>query len=300
MVAQLESFSRAADELYLSQPAVSVQIRQLEKELGVTLLDRVGPPTLTRAGRAVLSFAEAVEHDFDELNRRLTEIQSEQPFVSFGCSATSAKQFVPDLISELRTIAPDVHVRVTTLPPDEAQARLLKGELDFILTTEGFLSSRLASCPVSTARLFLVAQPSHPLVRRSRVSADEVSRYPFALLPAPWSAQAKVRAWARNQGVTIQGVMELSSYDGLKEAARKGLALAVVAESVLAGELERGELAIIQTPGLPIEYPIYLAHRAGPLGPHLEAVKTAALRVRPGPAARATPGPQKTGVRPGR
>ncbi len=282
MVVELESFSRAAEELFLSQPAVSLQIRQLEKELGVALIDRGGNrPSVTKAGIALLEFAEHVERGYAELKQQLTALKSEQSFISIGCSATSAKQFVPSIIAELGHVAPEVHVRVITLPPDEAQARLLKGDLDFILTTERYLTNRLEAETVSTARLFIVGQPTNPLARRSRVTPQEVVEYPLALLPEPWSAQARIREWAENQGVQIRVAMELSSYDGLKQAARSGSALAVIAESALAQEIDRGELAIIRTVGLPLEYSIFLAHRAGNLKPHAAAVKAVALHLRP-------------------
>jgi LysR family transcriptional regulator, low CO2-responsive transcriptional regulator len=279
-VVELESFSRAAEELFLSQPAVSLQIRHLERELGVVLIDRhAARAVATPAGTALLAFAEHVDQGNAQLQRQLAALQNEHAFVSIGCSATSAKQFVPRIISAVSQLAPEVHVRVITLPPDEAVAKVLRGELDFVLTTEGFISNRLEAEQILTARLFIVGQPTNPLARRERVTPEEVARYPFALLPAPWSAQARFREWASNQGVEIRVAMELSSYDGLKEAARNGLALAVVAETAIIGDIQRGDLAMIRTVGLPIEYPIFLAHRAGPLTAHARAVRTAAIRM---------------------
>lgn len=278
---ELESFSRAAEELFLSQPAVSLQIRHLERELGTSLIDRsVSRPAPTAAGKLLLDFAESVEQAHSELQRQLSHLTSGQAFVAIGCSATSAKQFVPRIISEVGRVAPEVQVRVITLPPDEAVARLVRGELDFALTTEGFLSSKLEAEQIQTARLFVIAQPTHPLARRSRVTPQELVKYPFALLPEPWSAQAHFRKWAANQGVEIRVKTELSSYDGLKEAARNGLALAVIAETAIVRDVEGGNLAVIQTAGLPIEYPIFLAHRAGALTAHAEVVKSVALRTR--------------------
>lgn len=280
-VLELESFSRAAEELFLSQPAVSLQIRHLERELGTSLIDRSGARSAaTPAGRALLAFAETVDQAHAELRRALSDLETGESFIAIGCSATSAKQFVPHIISEVGKIAPEVHVRVITLPPDEAVAKLLRGELEFVLTTEGFLSNRLEAEQIQTARLFVVAHPTHPLARRPRVTPQELAKYPFALLPAPWSAQRHFRKWAANQGVDIRVKMELSSYDGLKEAARNGLALAVVAESAIIDDVSRGDLAVLRTAGLPIEYPIFLAHRAGPLGSKAEVVKAVALRLR--------------------
>jgi DNA-binding transcriptional LysR family regulator len=280
-VVEHESFSRAAEELFLSQPAVSLQIRQLERELGVTLLERNGGrPSLTPAGSAVLAFAAAVEAARQQLKHDLAALGTNQPFVVFGCSPSSAKQYIPALAAQVAQIAPEVRISVITLPPDEAAVRLVKGELDFIMTTEPFLSPRIEAEPISTARIHLVAHPAHPLARLRRVTPAAVATYPFALLPHPWTAQARVHEWARNQDVEIKVAIELGSYDGLKQAVRNRLNLTVIAESSISEDVERGELVIIRAPGLPIEYPIYLAHRAGPLSPRAAAIKTAALRMR--------------------
>jgi DNA-binding transcriptional LysR family regulator len=280
-VVEHESFSRAAEELFLSQPAVSLQVRQLERELGVTLLERNGGrPTLTPAGNAVLTFAAGVDAAHQQLKHDLAALEANQPFVLFGCSPSSAKQYVPMLAAQVAHAAPDVRISVITLPPDEAAARLLKGDLDFIMTTEAFLSPRIDAVPISTACVRLVAHPSHPLARQRRVSPDDVARYPFALLPRPWTAQSRVHEWARNQGVEIKVAMEVASYDGLKQAVRNGLTLTAIAENSVAADVARGDLAVIQAPGFPFEFPIFLAHRAGALSPRAAAVKEAALRMR--------------------
>lgn len=278
LVVQFESFSRAAEELFLSQPAVSLQIRQLEREVGVSLIDRGGGRVrATPAGEVVLEFADLVDNEHTNLLRRLASLESDQLLVTVACSSTSAARFIPLVMSEVRRRAPEIHVRVMILPPDEAAARVAKGEIDLILTTEGFLSDRIEGSRYSTARLLLVGPANHPLARKPRVAAEEVAKYPFALLPTPWSVQARFREWATNQGVEIKVVMEIGSYESLREAARKGLALSVIAETAVAEDIARGELALIRTPGMPIEYPIFLAHRAGPLSPHAALVKAVVL-----------------------
>lgn len=278
LVVQLGSFSRAAEALFLTQPAVSLQIRQLEKELGVVLLERGGNRAkVTNAGEAVLRFSEEVLESRAGLLRELAALQSGSSLVTIGCSASSTHQVIPQLMGELLRIAPDIQLRVTTLPPDEASARLLKGELDFTLTTDAYLSDRLVGEPFSTSRLFVVAAPTHPLARKGRATPEELAAHPFALLPSPWTAQRRFREWAENQGVEINVTMELSTYDGLKQAVRKGLALSVIAESAILREVERGDLVVVNTVGLPLEFVIYLAHRTGPLLPAMAVVKKAAL-----------------------
>jgi DNA-binding transcriptional LysR family regulator len=283
LVAQFGSFSRAAEALFLTQPAVSLQVRQLEKELGVVLLQRgASRATPTNSGEAVLRFAEQVLESRANLLRELAALQSGSSLVTIGCSASSTHQVIPQLMAELLRIAPDIQLRVTTLPPDEASARLLKGDLDFTLTTDAYLSDRLEAEPFAIARLFVVASPTHPLARKGRATPEELAAYPFALLPSPWTAQRRFRECAANQGVELNVTMELSTYDGLKQAAKKGLALALIAESAIMRDLERKDLVIVNTVGLPLEFVIYLAHRAGPLLPAMSVVKKAALDSRVG------------------
>lgn len=285
LVIQLGSFSRAAEELFLSQPAVSLQIRQLEKELGASLIERgTNGARATDAGLAVLRFTEELMEAHGNLLRELASLQSGSSLVTIGCSASTAKNAVPQLMGELQRMAPEIQLRVTTLPPDEASARLLKGEFDFIFTTDAYLSEKVTAEPFSIARLFIVASPTHPLARKQRATPEEVAAHPFALLPTPWTAQRRFRDWAANQGVELRVVTELSTYDALKETARKGLALTLVADSSLSEELEQGTLSIVHAPGLPIEYPIYLAHRSGALSPACTVVKAAAMQSRLGRA----------------
>lgn len=285
LVVQLGSFSRAAEELFLSQPAVSLQIRQLEKELGAPLIERgTNGARATEAGLAVLRFTEQVLEARGNLLRELASLQSGSSLVTIGCSASTARNAVPQLMGELQRMAPEIQLRATTLPPDETASRLLKGELDFIFTTDSHLTEKMVAEPFSIARLFIVAAPTHPLARKQRATPTEIASCPFALLPAPWTAQRRFKEWAHNQGVEIRVVTELSTYDGLKETARKGLALSLVAEASLTEDLENGTLAIVHAAGLPLEYPIYLAHRAGSLSPACTVVKAAAMQSRFGRA----------------
>ncbi len=277
LVVQLGSFSGAAEELFLSQPAVSLQVRQLEKELGVSLLERgISPARPTAAGQAVLKFADQVLAARDALLREIATSPG-ATLVTIGCSPAAVKIEMPRLMARLRNCAPHIQLRVMTIPPDERAARLQKGELDFMLTTDAYLSDRTVAEPFATVRLVVAAAPSHPLAGRGRVTAEEVAAYPFALLSYPWTAQRRFLEWASNQAVEIDVATELPTFDGLISLASRGEVLAVVGEGVMSRELQRGELTIIPTPGLPIDYTVYLAHRAGPLSEACAIVKEVAL-----------------------
>lgn len=263
LAAELGSFSRAADERFLSQPAVSQQIRQLERDLGVTLFERNGKGiTLTPAGATFLDYAHRMDTMEHELRARVDSLKSNTQTVSLGCASSSAHYVVPHLLMELRQVAPDMQVRVTIAAPDQAMAMLIKGEIDCILTTHDSAPSHIVCEPCLVSRMFVVAPAGHVLTRASRVSAMELAPYPFALLAPHWVAPHLFRRWAAEQGVEIQVVMETDGFDGLKEAVREGIGLSLIGERAIAEDLREGKLGLVRVIGMPLELPVYFAHRS--------------------------------------
>jgi len=280
LAAELESFSRAADEQFLSQPAVSLQIRQLERELGVTLFERNGKRIkLTRAGETFLSFARQIESLQTELRHNLQAIEQDRASVSIACSPTSSRYFMPPLLAELRNIAPALHARVVVLPTDQAAAALARGELDFIFTTDPVAPSRITLERCLTSRIFVVAPAGHPLTKKPRVAPEELERHPFALLPPPYQGPQLFLKWAEEHGVRIRVVLEMGGYDGLMEAVRQGAGLSLISETACAEDVRAGRIGIVRTVGMPLEFPIFLAHRTNQqLNPGAAALRECVLR----------------------
>ncbi len=278
LAAELESFTEAASEQRLSQPAVSLQIRQLERELGVTLFERNGRRIkLTEAGGLFLEYARDVESLTTNVRRELQRVHAGAYSVSIGCSPTSARHYVPLILAQLRTTRPDIHVRVSVLPTDQAAAALARAEVDFVFTTDASGSSRFVFEPCFESRLYVVAPAGHELASRGRVSAEELARYPFALLPPPYRGPELFAHWAESHGVEIKVVLEIGNYDGMIEAVRRGTGLALISETASAEDVTSGRLAIVRAPGLPIEFQVYLGYRAGALTPAAEAFRGAVM-----------------------
>ena len=264
LAAELESFSKAADERFLSQPAVSLQIRQIEREFGAKLFERTGKRVrLTPAGGAFLEFARSVEALQVDLRRNLQSLDANFDTVAIGCSPSSAKHYVPLLLHELRDLHPEVHVRVMVFPVDQASAALLRGELDFVFTSNPAAEPRLAAAECLVSRLFIIGPADHPLTQGQRASPQEIAAYPFAVLPTGYLGPQLFRQWAENHDVNINVALEMGGFDGLIEAVRQGLGLALVSEAALYEDLKAGRIGIVRTSGFPLEFTVYLARRAG-------------------------------------
>lgn len=262
LVAELGSFSKAAEELFLTQPAVSLQIRHLEEELGVKLFETKGRGRqLTEAGSVFLRFVNQVEALLADARREMAKAPAGSRTLSIGCGPTAAKYILPALLAAYRSVAPDTVVQVMVLPLVQVSAKVERGEVDVGILTRTFLVEGFATVPLIRERLVLVAPPDHPIARTPRPSPEDAASYPFVLLSPPSEAYHFIHLWAAHHGVSLRVVMEINSYDALKEAVLQGIGLSLVPEGVIAEDVQRGSLSVIQTSGLPVQRLLYLAYR---------------------------------------
>lgn len=180
-VAHLRSFSRAAQELALSQPSVSNQVAQLEREIGARLLERrPGGPTLTREGVILLEHADAIAARFQLADAQLAAAaEGLRARLRIGALPTALAGFVPAAIALLRRNHPDVTVTFDEGTSEELSARVQSGELDLAIGYEDTVMARPQPAAVERHHLlheqFMVAlAPDHPLAGQSEVRLTEL------------------------------------------------------------------------------------------------------------------------------
>jgi DNA-binding transcriptional LysR family regulator len=256
-IAKARTFSRAAEELFLTQPAISQRVKQMEQAMGVRLFRRDSrrrEVALTPAGERVLCFANSVLDSLkslqDELHaertteRRTVTITTGGPFIT--------KYVLPHLLTHCRDQLPGIHVKVTQTGVDQLNDALRTGEADFAVQAGSHVDADLATVPLYRDRLLLVAAPDHPVLKEG---IKYLTKGPaaFVLPPSRTEAREIAERWAASLGITMDVVMESISFDALKEAVHVGLGLCVLSEIVARPELNRGELRVVPMPGLPAE-----------------------------------------------
>lgn len=248
-VVELGSFSAAAEALVVTQPAVSLQVRSLERELGVRLLDRRGRSvTLTPEGRAVYRHARAILHLRQRIYR---EIQgaSARP-VRLGASATGVSYYLPPLLHAFAEANPGAAVTTRVDITDRILQGLLDGELDLGLVWGPVRCAEVEEERLGWDRFCLIAYPDHPLAHRGRAHARELQGEPFVLGMPGSLTRRFIEAQLSRVGVAPRAQVEALTTADMKRAVENGLGLAVVSRKAVEEELAARRVVEIEVTGL--------------------------------------------------
>jgi DNA-binding transcriptional LysR family regulator len=255
-VAEEANFTRAAQRVHISQSGVSAQIRQLEHDLGATLIDRTGrTATLTAAGaaalphaRAVLASAGAVQQAVDAVNGlirgRLT--------VGMITACTVTPLF--DALAAFHRAHPGVEITLTEDSSDRLTVRVRAGTADLALIgASGAPPPGLAALPVISERLVAALPPGHPLAGRRRATLADITAYPLVCMPQGTGIRAVLDQACAAQGIQPDIALQASAPGAVADLAIRGLGIAILSESMAAThETQLKTLIIddIQTPAI--------------------------------------------------
>jgi DNA-binding transcriptional LysR family regulator len=276
-IARRGSFSRAADELHLSQPAVSLHIRQLEEGLGVPLLERVGKRAFpTRAGEVLLEHAARVFGELGAAGEALERLRGVVAGrIRLGTGATASIHLLPPLLRRLHARHPGLDLIVVTgNAPDMARA-VAENALDLAVVTLPVPTRHLVVSAVYHDPLLAIAPPEPRWLRRRPVTAAELAQHPLMLYEPGGTIRRVIDDWFRRAGVTPRVAMELGNEEAIKKLVGAGLGLSIIPAIATRDEARAGTLAALR-----LDPP--LARRLGvvrrrdkPLGPVLEVCLSA-------------------------
>jgi DNA-binding transcriptional LysR family regulator len=250
VVAAQMSFSRAAETLYISQPAVSKAVRELERQLGMPLFERgAGRMTLTEAGallaergRAILAIEQTAEEDLQALRGLQTGV------LRIGASTTIATYLLPPVIAVFLDSHPNIDLRLTIQNTQSIVSLLLAYRLDVALVEGPVADARIRSEPWRPDELVVIAAPHHPLVLRSAGKAvdAELLRGELFMVREPGSGTREVAEAALAQkGLRLERTVQLGSTEAVKEAVAAGLGLAVLSKATIGDQVSLGKLAVV-------------------------------------------------------
>lgn len=264
-VAERMSFSGAAESLYLTQPAVSLQVRALERSLGVRLFDRTGGRlALTPAGEALLRSATTILNAEDEARRVLDELRGASAGrLIVAANTTGGMYLVPRLIAAFRAEAPKVQIDLDVDATDRICERVAQGTVDLGFVGGPIEDGRLAVEPVADDRLVLVASPLHPLAaRRRRIGLERLAAEPLIVPEVASRTRMLVERRLREAGLPFRPAAQMVGTEAVKKAVESNLGVAFVSSFAVEGELALGRLVRLEVEGLAIVRPIVMVHRS--------------------------------------
>ena len=291
LVARLRSFSKAARQLGISQPAVTQQIRRLERSLGQRLFDRVGRRVrVTDAGRTLDTYAQRIFHLLDAAGDAMDNLAGLRTgHLEVGASRTAGAYYIAELLDRFKRRYPGVRVSLTVSNSETILAKVLDFRLHAGLIAGPCNDVHLASWPLIRDRVLVILPAGHPLTRKRVIAVADLRHTPV-ILREPGSATRRLIEQAfRSNGLDVPPAMELESNEAIKSAVADGIGVGLMAHAAVAQEVATRRLV-----ARPLREPLYLDfslvyHRERTVSPVVAAF-LALLPTRPAGSQRLTGG----------
>ncbi|MGZ3623540.1 MAG: LysR family transcriptional regulator [Ktedonobacteraceae bacterium] len=264
-VAQHLSYTRAAETLYLSQPAVAQQIKSLEQMIGLRLFARSGRGiVLTSAGQEFLVLVDRVLASLSETASIVHEIHAlKRGSVVVGASVSAGTYVVPPLLGAFHTIYPRIELTLLVAHRQSIEEDLLSymidlGVMSFIERRERFVVEVLRPY-----ELLVIASPFHPLVSRSTIQLHELQDETLLMRERESVTRLATELHFAQTGVPMPASLELGNIAATKEGVAAGLGIAVLPYETVAMELKKGDLVALAVQSFPLQRQWYVVHVKG-------------------------------------
>lgn len=272
---RLGSFTRAAEELFLTQPTISMQIKKLSEAVGMPLFEHVGRSVKpTEAG---LELYEACRKIFDVLSNlemKVSDLQGMRRGRLRLAVITTVKYFIPEVLGEFFALHPGIDITLKVSNRDRIMERIANDEDDLYIVGKVPTDAGVQSYPFAPNPLVVMAPRTHPLVGKKNIPLEDIVKEPFILRePGSGTRDAALRAF-HEKGLSPRIKMELGSNEAIKHAVVAGMGLAVLSLHTMTLEGPHGPIALLDVEGFPIVRRWYVVH---PKGKELSLVTQAFL-----------------------
>lgn len=263
-VARCGSFSRASAELHLTQPAVSMQIKQLESALGVPLFEQIGKRIhLTGAGQEALETSRAISRELSNLEHALADLQGLKGGTLTVSVASTASYFTARLMALFREAHPDVRVSLNVVNRETLLQHLADNSIDLALMGQPPEGHDLTAQPFMDNPLVVIAAPTHPLAGQRNIPLARLAEEPYVGREPGSGTRGAVEKFFAENGLTLKAAMEMNKNEAIKQAVEAGLGLGVVSLHTVQAELAARHLCVLDVQGFPLRRQWYLVQRQG-------------------------------------
>lgn len=254
-VAKHRSFSKAAEELFISQPAVTKHVKELERKVGIGVIQRRrGGFALTEAGKIIFKYTHKISSYLMEIENLLDNLKKVyQGILKIGTTESYSKGLMPKLLSGFQTSFPFMKIALDVGNSEEIERSLLAYKNDLGLIAGTKISPRFESIPFLKEELVLIVSPNHVLAKKDAVSLKELGRYPL-IIRAKGSTTRKIILQAfKEAGIHPSLLIEAGSSEFIKQWVSEGKGVSIIVKRTVEDEEKRG---IIKT--IPLFEKLYL------------------------------------------
>lgn len=262
-VAKHLNYTRAGEEVNLSQPSVSVRIRQLEDELGVKLFEQLGKKVaLTEAGQLLIPHARRVLTAIDDARQAIHELQGlERGSLRIGASTTPGMYLIPKTVAHFKERYPKIEIHLGIKDTRQIEAGVISNEFDFGFVGGHLVGEEVAVVPWMTDQLVLVVAPKHPLARKKSVKANDLRREKFIFRESGSATRAAIISHLEKATLQVEPIMEMENPESVKKAVQSGLGIAFISRFAVETELKAKSLVAVRVNGLAINRELKIVYR---------------------------------------
>ncbi|MDR2195659.1 MAG: LysR family transcriptional regulator [Gallionellaceae bacterium] len=261
-VARHLNFSRAAETLYLSQPAVSMQIKQLEDSVGMPLLEKHGKRLfLTEAGREVLHYSRTVLQQLQEMESVLGDMKGlERGQLSIAVVST-ANYFMPQLLAKFIQAHPAIGVSLSVANRDAVIRQLIENTADLAIMGQPPDEADMVAHPFMDNPLVVIAAPDHPLAKQKKITPTQLAKETFVLRERGSGTRGVVERFFAGHHLPLPAHLEMDTNEAVKQSVNAHIGIGIISRHGIELELETKRLCILNVTGFPIGRHWHIVHR---------------------------------------
>lgn len=258
------SFTRAAEELYLTQPTVSIQVKQLTKSVGLPLFEQIGKRLyLTEAGQKLLSTCQEIFNGLEQFEMSVADLKGMKQGQLKLAVITTAKYFVPRLLGPFCQRFPGIDISLKVTNHEGLRASMLANEDDLYIISQAPDQPDLNIHPFLENPLIVLAPTNHPLASKKNIPIEALNNEKFIMREPGSGTRKAVENLFEEKDIEVRVSLELGSNEAIKQAIAGGLGISVLSQHTIISEGTSGEFAILDVQGFPIERDWYVANLAG-------------------------------------
>ncbi|HHP7231231.1 MAG TPA: LysR family transcriptional regulator [Xenococcaceae cyanobacterium] len=263
-VARHGSFTRAAEELSITQPTVSSQVKQLTKTIGLPLFEQIGKSLyLTDAGKELLLTCQDIFEKLNNFEMKVADLKGTKQGQLRLAVITTAKYFIPRLLGSFCQYYPGIDIALKVTNHQEIQQRMLNNEDDLYIVSNPPKDIELQTRAFLNNPLVVVAKKDHTLANKTNIPIQCLNDQSFIMREQGSGTRVAVINLFAAHEVEVKVKLELGSNEAIKQAIAGGLGISILSEHCLISEGKSGELTILDVEHFPIERRWYVARLAG-------------------------------------
>lgn len=243
-VAQSGSFSKAAEKTFRTQPAISLQVKSLEKELNTALFDRLGGQKieLTNEGRILFDLISPLLNDLEDLPVKFNDARglTQKGSVTIATHNSVMVYLLPDIISRFKKKYPDCNLSIVNRSRKDIIQMLKDGEVDIGITSLGNVPDFIDYRVFAQFKRILIAPKGHPLSQKTSIRLEDVTQYPLLIPPQGSNTRAIIDRKFQEKNLNYQIAMEITGRQPIKTYVQMGLGISIINEYYLSGENKNG------------------------------------------------------------